>query len=284
MAVDQFKTKFNESSCQSRKRGLHHQIQDRVKGVLLGLAAGDRIGGPTQMATLLGESLVEDSTYVSKNLEKKYIDWWSERGFDTGNVSEKVFSLVSRGMPIYTAVNKVDQEMKGMTAGCNPVHRSAPIAMSVHLHDDEIAGIAERESLLTHKHHLAGLVSATNVQLVRSLIRGAGWSEAIKQMDNTCSPVICDAFKDARNGKIFSDGYSPHVLGAAIYFLNTSKTFDEMLEKAIDFSGDDNYCAVLSGSLGGARWGASSISENWFVGFTDIDKVNLVASSLANGW
>ena len=33
-------------------------IEDRCRGVLIGLAAGDRIGGPIRMALLLAESLL----------------------------------------------------------------------------------------------------------------------------------------------------------------------------------------------------------------------------------
>lgn len=32
------------------------ELEDRVKGVLLGLAAGDRIGGPIRMALMVRES------------------------------------------------------------------------------------------------------------------------------------------------------------------------------------------------------------------------------------
>jgi len=284
MTANHIKTKLKESYNLSRVLGIHRETQDRVKGVLLGLAAGDRIGGPTQMASLLGQSLAENSTFVSKDVAINYVDWWTEKGFDTGGISERVFSLVSQEMPLTEAINKVDQESQGMTAGCNPAHRNTPIAMSASLRDDEIGEIAERESSLTHKHHLAGLVSSTSVQLARSLIRGTTWSEAIMIMENISSPVICDIFKATRNGKIFSDGFSPHVFGAAVHFISTSNSFDEMLERAIDFSGEENYCAVLAGSLGGARWGASSISEYWLMGLEGINEINAVAQSLAEDW
>lgn len=173
----------------SRKPGVHSQLIDRIEGVLLGLAAGDRIGGPIKMATLLAESLIANSTYDSSDVEKRYIEWWSQDGFDTGIVSEKVFSLVSRGMHRAEAINKVNQELNGMTAGCNPVHRCMHLAMCGHLRDEEISEIAEQESLLTHKHHIAGLVSAASVQLARSLINGAEWSDAVTKLENISSPA-----------------------------------------------------------------------------------------------
>jgi hypothetical protein len=40
-------------------------------------------------------------------------------------------------------------------------------------------------------------------------------------------------------------------------------TGKEVLQKSIEFAGPANYCPVLVGSLAGARWGASSISDRW---------------------
>lgn len=284
MEIGQFKIDIKPLSNLSRKVRLASQLQEKVKGVILGLAAGDRIGGPTKMATLLGESLVENSSFIANDVWGKYNSWWLTDGFDVGNVSEKVFNLVAQGMQQEAAVSAVDQELNGMTAGCNPVHRNMPIAMSVHLRDDDIARIAVQEASLTHRHHLASQVSATSVQLVRSLIRGADWFEAITKLENTSAPVICDALKDARKGKIHCDGYSLHVFSSAIHFVTANSNFDEMLEKAGAFSGEENYCAVLAGSFGGARWGASNIPNYWLAGIKELEKIRRLADTLANEW
>ena len=53
MAINQLKNKLDESSRLSQKLGLHREVQDKGIGALLGLAAGESIGGPTQMASLL---------------------------------------------------------------------------------------------------------------------------------------------------------------------------------------------------------------------------------------
>ena len=104
MTTSQFKTEFKSPINLSRMLGLRSQLRDRVEGVLLGLAAGDRIGGPIKMAILLADSLISNSAYDSSDVEKRYIEWWNQNGFDTGIVSEKVFSMVSEGMPRVAAV------------------------------------------------------------------------------------------------------------------------------------------------------------------------------------
>ena len=69
--------------------------RDRCAGVMWGLAAGDKNGGPIRMAILLAESLVAKSGYDRDNTISKYNGWFlgkdSEPCFDTGNTFNSVF-------------------------------------------------------------------------------------------------------------------------------------------------------------------------------------------------
>jgi ADP-ribosylglycohydrolase len=58
--------------------------EDRCQGVLIGLAAGDKIGGPIRMAVRLAESLLDCNGFNSTDILNRYLDWWREGAFDTG--------------------------------------------------------------------------------------------------------------------------------------------------------------------------------------------------------
>ena len=73
-------------------------IEDRCRGVLIGLAAGDRIGGPIRMALLLAESL------------ECYLGWWREGAFDIGPVNGRTLALMASGMPADEATAQVHRE------------------------------------------------------------------------------------------------------------------------------------------------------------------------------
>ena len=104
-------------------------VQDRVEGVLIGLAAGDRIGGPVRMAIRLAESLLERGAFDCSDVAARYQAWWREGAFDTGPVAARVFELVASGYSFDAASERVHLLTDGETAGCNPAHRSAPLAM-----------------------------------------------------------------------------------------------------------------------------------------------------------
>ena len=51
-------------------------MQDRCQGVLIGLAAGDRNGGPIRMAVRLAESLLERNGFDPADVVERYLRWW----------------------------------------------------------------------------------------------------------------------------------------------------------------------------------------------------------------
>src|SRR5882724_5472111 len=138
-------------------------VGDRVRGVLFGLAAGDRIGGPLRMALRLADSLATRRAFDPDDVLARYLDWWRDGGFDTGPVADDVFALVASGVAVEDAVRRVDAARGGLTAGCNPAHRSPPLALAAFLGDSELPDLARREARLTHRHDLAGDVAAQAV-------------------------------------------------------------------------------------------------------------------------
>ena len=61
---------------------------DRCRGVLIGLASGDRIGGPIRMAVRLADSLSDCGGFNETDILERYLNWWKAGAFDTGPVSE----------------------------------------------------------------------------------------------------------------------------------------------------------------------------------------------------
>ena len=110
-------------------------VQDRCRGVLLGLAAGDRNGGPIRMAVRLAESLLELGRFDPQDIVGRYLRWWREGAFDTGPVSGRALELMAAGMSALEATGLVHREFDGKTAGCNPAHRSSPLAILATLAD-----------------------------------------------------------------------------------------------------------------------------------------------------
>jgi ADP-ribosylglycohydrolase len=248
--------------------------EDRCRGVLVGLAAGDRIGGPIRMAVRLAESLLDCGGFNPADILNRYLDWWREGAFDTGPVSDRALALFATGTPAQDVTLQVHREFGGKTAGCNPAHRSSPLAMFAAIPDEALVACAMTESALTHYDPLAGEIAAVVNKLYRSLIRGVSWDDAVS---------VCSEYTQ-QDGPGNNGGYSLDVLRAALYFVGSSSTFAESLERSLVFAGPANYCPVLVGAIGGTRWGASAIPQASLAHVDLLSRVNATATALAACW
>jgi ADP-ribosyl-[dinitrogen reductase] hydrolase len=247
---------------------------DCCRGVLIGLAAGDRNGGPIRMAVRLAESLLDCASFNSADILERYLHWWREGAFDTGPVSERALELMAAGTPVAEATAQVHREFGGKTAGCNPAHRSSPLSMLTAIADEDLAACAMIEARLTHHDPLAGEVAAAVNGLCRTMIRGVCWDDALRQ-----TASFADQDEPGSNG-----GFAPDVLRAAIYFVGRSACFTEALERSLAFAGPANYCPVLVGAIAGARWGASAIPQPAQAHVDLLARVRATADALAAGW
>ena len=133
--------------------------------MLVGIAAGDRIGGPVRMAVRLAESLHVCRGFDRADVLARYLDWWREGAFDTGPVSGRVLELIAGGVAPEQAVWQVHQENGEKTAGCNPVHRSPPTAMCATIADDDLPRLARIEAGQTHFDPLPGEIAGMEALL-----------------------------------------------------------------------------------------------------------------------
>jgi ADP-ribosylglycohydrolase/DNA-binding cell septation regulator SpoVG len=270
---------------ESSPMGSVDSVRDRVRGVLLGLAAGDRIGGPTAMALRVAESLVACGLFDSVDLFARYLKWWRSGAFDSGPTAARVFALVESGVSPEEAPARVHGQLLGMTAGCNPAHRVAPLAMCKTLGDAELEGASRAEARLTHYHSLTGDVSATIVRLCRLLICGTPWRSALAIAAIGRFPETRTAFDLQATTPFSSGGFAPETLRAAIHFLDEERSFRAAFVDSLEFAGPANCCPVLVGSIGGARWGASQVKHVSSVHSPAVvDRLHAAADALAAGW
>jgi ADP-ribosyl-[dinitrogen reductase] hydrolase len=258
---------------------------DRARGILIGLAAGDRIGGPVRMAMRVAESLAETEAFEADDVLSRYLAWYREGAFDTGRVAEHVLRRIAEGKDPYVALFAADRECAGRTAGCSAAHRIGPIAMASFLSDEQLPSVALEEARLTHLHPLAGDVAAATAVLCRALIRGRSWSEALAVAAEGRLPETVDALLgNAERNQLRDGGFAPDVLQAAVLFTGQAESFEGALAAALAFAGTPNYSPVLVGAIAGARWGAKAIPERELAHCDVLHRVATTARDLAAAW
>lgn len=256
-------------------------IEDRIRGALLGLAAGDRIGGPTAMALRLLEGVVARGGFDVAETRGRYLEWHRARGFDQGPTSERVLDLLAEGRSPAQAVARADSEAGGMTAGCNPMHRAAPLAIALVVPDDGIEDAARRDAAITHAHALAGAAAAAAATLLRLLVRGTAWDDAAARAADGRDPELALSMAGWRHAPRDRGGFAPVVLRAAMHFAGTASGFGAALDAALSFAGPSNYSPVTAGTLAGARFGARAIEPRRIAPVHDLPELERMAQDLS---
>jgi ADP-ribosylglycohydrolase len=235
-------------------------IGDRIRGALLGLAAGDRIGGPTAMAMRLLEGVVARGSCDVDETRGRYLAWHRAEGFDQGPTSARVLDLLAGGCAPALAVARVDAEAGGLTGGCNPMHRAGPLGAAFVVPDAALAEAARADAAITHAHPLAGEAAAAAASLLRLVLRGVAWDDAASRAADGRDHAIALAMGGWREAPRDRGGFAPVVLHAAMHFAGTASGFDAALSAALAFAGPSNYAPVTAGTFAGARFGARAIA------------------------
>ena len=214
------------------------------------------------MALRLAGSLQLQGAFDLHDIGRRYLEWSKEGAFDTGPITKGVLELARSGMSFKDASASVHKNTSDRTAGCNPAHRIGPLSMLRAIPDSQLTMAAMDEAALTHRHPLAGDVSAAVVTLCRSLIRGLDWHNARAAAQRGRMIETSDALEVSNIDCLKRGGFAPDTLAASIYFISTSSNFQTALNDALRFAGPANYCPVLVGTIGGARWGTSKIPQD----------------------
>jgi ADP-ribosylglycohydrolase len=174
------------------------------------------------------------------------------------------------------------------SAGVNPAHRNVVLSLANIASVESIpqlAAAAAAEAQLTHLHPSSVWTSVTVNVLCRHIVQqGAALRHAVDQTvvfleerarDGGVGEADVQAILEIREllslamrytppnydsiSWLHRGGYSPKVLGTALFFVASTKSFQDALEQSLAFAGSENYCPVLVGAIAGALYGADSI-------------------------
>lgn len=229
--------------------------EQRIRGCLYGLAAGERNGGPVRMALRVGQSLAAHRGFDAEDIFSRYRNWWQDGAIDTGNVFAMVMTRMDYdGMTRREAVTWVDNKLKGRTAGVNPAHRIAPLACCLSVRDGELASMAREEAQLSHASPIAADASAFVVVLLRALIRGEDWQRALTLAGQQIQHPQSRLTRQAPLLPLDENGFAPTIVANALHFVEQADSFDAALTASIRHAGGANYSPVLVGAIAGALY------------------------------
>ncbi len=276
--------------------------QDRFRGCLLGLAAGDALGttlefkrpgsfkpvsdmaggGPfqlqagqwtddTSMALCLATSLVECGGFDALDQMRRYARWLREGYlssigvcFDIGNTTRSALSRFEEAGDPYAGSSDLG------TAGNGSLMRLAPVPM---FYAGDVVEAIERSVASSKTTH--GAVQAVDAcryyaSLIVGLLRGVDKETLLSEgywewgpLEAEIDEVARGSYKHKEPPAIDGAGYVVLALEAALWAFHKSTDFRSGALLAVNLGNDADTTGAIYGQLAGAHYGVESIPAEW---------------------
>ncbi|MER7914511.1 ADP-ribosylglycohydrolase family protein [Streptomyces sp. NPDC096068] len=273
---------------------------DRAVGAVLGSAAGDALGAPfefglpgvfrerfpdgagelcggggwdpgeatddTQMAVLLGESLLERGGLDLPDVFDRFRRWAAAEPKDIGLQTEQVLL----GGDPWDLASSLHFQVNMYAAGNGSLMRAATSAVYFAARGRTATmDAARRIAALTHGDGAAWEGTAILHELVRVALLG---EDPLAALPTTLAEV--DPAHRDRWATVLAPGWHPDdatefngavwpCLASAVWALRTAPSFEEALAAAVDLGGDTDTVAAVTGTLAGAVYGAAAVPDRW---------------------
>ncbi|MFF0262100.1 ADP-ribosylglycohydrolase family protein [Streptomyces microflavus] len=272
----------------------------RVAGAVIGSAVGDALGAPfefgpagvfsarfpdgvstlsggggwdpgeatddTQMAVLVGESLLERGGLDLPDVFDRFRRWAAGEPKDIGLQTEDV---LTNGEP-WDLAAALHFQVNGRAAGNGSLMRATTSAVYfAPAGRARTMDAARRLAALTHGDRAAWEGTAVFHELVRVALAG---DDPLAALPETLGEVQAD--HRPRWAAVLAPGWHPALatefngavwpcLGTALWALRTTDTFEAALAAAVDVGGDTDTVAAVTGGLAGAVYGIDAVPDRW---------------------
>jgi ADP-ribosylglycohydrolase len=274
----------------------------RALGAVLGSAVGDALGAPfefgpegafsarfpaagcggemcggggwdpgegtddTQMAVLVGESLVERGGLEPPDVFRRFQRWAAADPKDIGLQTEDVLT----GGESWDRAAAAHFEVNLRAAGNGALMRASTSAVYFARQGREATMDAGRRlSALTHGDPAAWESTAVLHELVRVALGGGDPLAAL--------PAALDEVPVAhrpRYATVLAPDWHPDLatefngavwpcLGSAVWAVRTTGSYEDAVRAAVDLGGDTDTVAAVTGALAGAVYGVDGIPQRW---------------------
>jgi ADP-ribosyl-[dinitrogen reductase] hydrolase len=278
-------------------------LQDRYRGVLLGLASGDALGGPvefisrediaaqhpgglrdfigggwlnlfpgeitddTQMTLAIANSLAEHGDVNMVDIAARFVAWADTDPKDIGLTTRAAIDALRRGIDWQEAGSHVSGYASGNAAGNGAVMRCAPVALRFRTNRERLITASRDTARITHAdRRCQDAAVAVNCMIAHLLNGGELRDLPAAILPHVGDPDVVNALDRVRTlpvEKVRSGGFVIDTMQAAIWSVLQTSSLEEAVITAVSLGADTDTTGAVAGAIAGAAYGASAIPERW---------------------
>jgi ADP-ribosyl-[dinitrogen reductase] hydrolase len=277
-------------------------MRSRYEGALLGLAAGDALGGAVEFSPRsalarsfpdgvreitgggphgLREGEVTDDTAMALAIARactadgidldqvaaNFVAWYRSEPKDIGITTSRALAKLDAGVPWREIGDRMTAETPGKLAGNGAVMRCAPIALRFRQDRARLRQVSIDVARMTHPDPMATWGSVALNQAIAHLLDGGSLDgvveAAVAEVENE---DVVSTIRDAAGREydtVRSGGFVLDTLGAAFWAIAHRDTAEESIVTAVGMGDDTDTTGAVTGALVGARYGVEAIPERW---------------------
>ena len=278
-------------------------LQDRYRGVLLGLACGDALGGPiefmsrediaaqypgglrefvgggwlslepgeitddTQMTLALTNSLAEHPSLNMDDVVTRFLAWSAGKPKDIGLTTRAALNALEAGAPWDVAGTKVVGFASGSAAGNGSVMRCAPVALRFRADPARLVSASRDSARVTHADPRCQWAAVAVNQGIAYLLSGGTTDKLIEAaaagIEEKETLSALRKVQNLKREQVRSGGFVLDTMQAAYWSLLQTDSFEEAAVMAVNLGGDTDTTGAVTGALAGAVYGESAIPARW---------------------
>ena len=295
-------------------------LQDRYRGVLLGLACGDALGGPvefksrdeiiglhpgglrdfvgggwlslspgeitddTQMTLAIARSLAERPSLDMNDIAARFLEWLHSEPKDIGLTTRAALQALDRGIPWDEAGTHVTGYASGQSAGNGAVMRCAPVALRFRSDLSALDQASRDTARITHADARCQAAAVAINRSIAHLLADAPIETLVESVLSVIDePETREALRKApglERHQVRSGGFVLDTMQSALWSFLKHGDLESTVIEAVNLGADTDTTGAVAGALAGARYGASAIPERWISQVQHRDELIALADRL----
>lgn len=271
-------------------------LQERFRGMILGIAVGDALGAPVEMkstrrirkmfkgpikdlhpcrgqkeagwttddtalSVCMAESLAEHGSYDPENAFSYYLHWFFLDGKGMGSNTKFVFKSADEGMDPRLAAELFSYLRPGRAVSNGGLMRTAPLGAFYHTDPVQMEQASRIDASMTHYDSLSAEACVAYNFILKDLLEG---KEPSFQSDVPVVEASLKASKSVARDLITNGrGMVLVSLAGAAWAAREAKDLEHGIIEVVNWGGDADSNAAIAGGLLGAKFGPDSIPKRW---------------------
>lgn len=250
---------------------LDHRYPDGLRtfigGGWLELEPGE-ITDDTQMALDVARSLCAYPDGNMDDLSGRFLAWRNAHPKDIGNTTRDALDRLAAGAA-WDECGEQTHLDRGprSSAGNGAIMRCAPVALRFRAQPDRLRTVSIDVARITHANPLCTWSSVAIDQAIAALLNGEPVRSAIERasadIENEDVRATLQFATSAAREDIRAGGYVLDTLGAAVWSLLQTTSFENAVVTAVGLGEDTDTTGAVTGAMAGAHYGLNAIPNRW---------------------